>query len=119
VIGSDSNARALPRSNVTAGQLANNNLEYCFGFQVGLAAAVIESFVTQLKLLSTMMMSFPFTWFTGEMRIEHMQPAEQPAAPQPVTVDLSSVPNVAGPEVLPARRKARKAKADKSGMQIA
>jgi hypothetical protein len=104
VIASNSNAPVAARPTGPGGPLVVNPLDEFIGFQAGLAEAVLDGLVTQLKLISAVMMSFPLSWLIAD------------AVPQPVAAappDFSAASNVTGPEVLPARRKARKAKSEK------
>lgn len=110
MIASNSNAPVPARRAAPDGPLAIRPFDEFIGFQASLTEAVLDGFIAQFNLLSTMMISFPLSWLTGDAR------PREAATPQPVVpapTDFSAASNVTGPEVLPARRKARKAKAEK------
>ena len=110
MIASNSNAPVAARPTGPGGPLVINPFDEFIGFQAGLAEAVLDGFIAQFKLLSTMMMTFPLSWLTADAG-PRAAAAPLPGAPAPL--DFSATSNVTGPEVLPARRKARKAKTEK------
>lgn len=110
MIASNSNAPVAARPTGPGGPLVINPFDEFIGFQAGLAEAVLDGLVTQLKLISAVMMTFPLSWLIADA-VPREAAGPQPVAPAPP--DFSAASNVTGPEVLPARRKARKAKGEK------
>ncbi|MGO9008276.1 MAG: hypothetical protein ACLQIQ_18640 [Beijerinckiaceae bacterium] len=78
--------------------------------QATFAAAMFETFFKQLKLINTIMTTLPLAWSPADTDRERAPDMKAGTSERPA-IDPASTSNVMGPEVLPARRKARKNKA--------
>lgn len=114
MIGSDSNAGVATHDRGASAQFVGG-FEGLLEFQTMMAEAMLSGFVSQLRLLNSIMMGPSMAWLgSGGLQPQIPQaPAAAVPAAEPVALAVATATNVMGPEVLPARRKARKAKADK------
>jgi hypothetical protein len=115
VIGSDSNAGAAARDRGAPAQFVGD-FEGLLEFQSKMAEVMLKGFASQLKLMHSLMMGPSMAWLgAGGLHPQIQQVAAAAAVPAIEAVELvvATASNVMGPEVLPARRKARKAKAEK------
>ena len=115
MIGLDFNAGVASRG--VSAQFVGG-FESLLDFQTKMTEAMLRGYVSQLRLMHSLMMGPSMAWLNAGTLRPQLPPAPPPApaaiaAPEPVAVAVATATNVMGPEVLPARRKARKAKAEK------
>jgi hypothetical protein len=110
VIGLDSNVHAATSARGTGAPLITSGFDDFAVLQATFAAAMLETFFKQLKLINTIMTTLPLAWPPADADREHVRDLKAVTFELP-TIDFTSASNVMGPEVLPARRKARQNKA--------
>jgi hypothetical protein len=114
VIGSNSNAGAASRERGASPQFGG--FESLLEFQTMMTEAMLKGFVSQLRLMHSLMTGPSMTWLGAsgmQPQIQQAVAAATAPAIEAVELAVATATNVMGPEVLPARRKARKAKAEK------
>jgi hypothetical protein len=110
VIGLDSDVQAATCARGTGTPLRTSGFDDFAVLQTLFAAAMLETFFKQLKLINTIMTTLPLAWPPADTDRGHM-PDMKAVTSKPPAIDFTSALNVMGPEVLPARRKARQNKA--------
>ncbi len=110
MIGLDSDVHAATCARGTGAPLITSGFDDFAVLQTMFAAAMLETFFKQLKLINTIMTTLPLAWPPADADRRHVPNLKAVISELP-TIDFTSASNVMGPEVLPARRKARQNKA--------
>ena len=110
MIGLDSDAHAATCARGAGTPLSASGLDGFAVLQAAFAAALFETFCNQLKLINTMMTTLPLAWSPADADPERA-PDTKAGISTALAIDCAASSNVMGPEVLPARRKAKKNKA--------